>query len=84
MRLAGIIVLSFICTILVESALLLKIPGELSHRMIWTGLSVPFIWPLAMLYCYWDTKPWRPFVMYLIASVICSLVILSHNQTPIT
>ncbi len=58
-RLTSVLVWSLLATIFVCSAILIQGPGSIDERALWTTLSVPIVWIVFQLWCYWDSKPWR-------------------------
>lgn len=76
MRLTGLILVSFIFTILFSSALLMTVPYALADKLIWMGLSVPLTWTISMMYCYWDEKAWRPVATLSSLSIVSAVVVL--------
>lgn len=77
MRLIGLIVVSFLFTILFTSALIVAVPYDLTDKLIWVGMSVPLAWCSAMFYCYWDNNPLRPLVVLSSLSACSSILILT-------
>ncbi len=76
-RLINLLLLSTLFTVLVPSALLLILPGELGTNLIWLGLGTPLLWTIIMLYAYWDHLPWRPTVVLTTLCIISAIVIIS-------
>ncbi|MEM9172350.1 MAG: hypothetical protein AAGA84_06555 [Pseudomonadota bacterium] len=59
-RLTATILWSLTATVLGSAGLLLVLPTEFKPTIIWMSLATPLIWAGLMLWCYWDTRAWRP------------------------
>lgn len=81
MRLFGLIIVSFLFTILLTSALIVAVPYDLTAKLIWVGMSVPLVWAGAMFYCYWDDQPWRP-VAVLSSLSACAVIVIIALPVP--
>jgi len=81
-RLISLLLLSTTLTLLFPSALLFILPGDLVNNLMWLGIMSPVIWTLAMLYSYWDEKPWRPLLVMSTISVLSIVIVLILEITP--
>lgn len=82
MRLISFSLLSFISMILGTSAILLMVGFQPMDYVYAAALSTPLTWLLAMWYCYWDDKAWRPaVVLFSISSISGVVVFLSPIPT---
>ncbi len=72
-------VLAFLFTATVSTWLIVMGPGEFASRTLLTVLLIPFIWGLAMFYCYWDNLSWRPALVLSIASLIAATMIATND-----
>ncbi len=72
-------VLAFLFTASVSTALIVMGPGEFANRTLLTVLLIPFIWGLAMFYCYWDNLSWRPALMLSVAT-LCAATLIAVND----
>lgn len=82
MRLFSFLLLSFVNTILLLSALLLIIGFTPMDNVYWVAMSTPLVWLLGMIYSYWDDHPRRPFYVLSI-SIFVSGVIVALMPVPI-
>lgn len=62
MRLVSALVLAMLASILVPSAMTLYLPFDRGDLLIWTGLTIPLLWTIFVVFCYWPENKWHPFV----------------------
>ncbi len=68
-------VLAFLFTAVLSAAVIAIGPGEFASRTLLTVLVSPFVWGLAMFYCYWDEIAWRPALALGMVTGVCAVVI---------
>lgn len=78
MRLFSAVLLALVAALAVISAGVAAFPAETSHRLIWSGLAFPVLWPLFIFYAYWADKPARPAVLFLLLSLASTAAILAR------
>lgn len=75
MRGLSMSVLAFLFTAFFSAAIIVIGPGDFANRTLCTILLSPFVWGLAMFYCYWDELAWRPTAALSAVTAACAVVV---------
>lgn len=60
MRLFATLILSMTAAFWLMTACMTLLPGDVSERLVWSGLLFPLLWPLLMFYASWPEKAYWP------------------------
>lgn len=76
-RLTSVILWSMVAAMLISSALLVLIPGNVLAVGIGIALGVSFLWVGFQFWCYWDKHGWRVATGLISISVISGIIAFS-------
>lgn len=74
-RLIASMLLSVFATLLLASALVIHLPFERGATLIWSGLLVPILWVVLVVYIYWTESRWRGLIVMAGVIVFSGLLI---------
>mgnify|MGYP001796884711 CR=1 FL=1 len=75
-RLTSVLFWATVATILIGSAGVMNMPGEVSENLIWLVLTFPFIWVGLQFWCYWDRSKWRVAGGMIGLCLVCGIIII--------
>ena len=74
MRLLAALVLSPPAALFAAAAALTSMPGDLSDRLVLSGLMFPLLWPVLFFFCYWPRSRLAPCAVLAVAATVCGFV----------
>lgn len=76
-RLTSAIIWSFVAAMMLSSAALLKIPGNLLDVGFGIALAVSVIWVAFQFWCYWDKHSWRVATSLILVTAVSGYVVFT-------